>query len=86
MAIVSSPRGAGRTTLTAALAALLARDGRRVAARDFDPQNLLGVQLALDAFAPAGVARALAGARAAWHAHTWRSADGVLFLPYGHVD
>ncbi|AGK50597.1 cellulose synthase operon protein YhjQ [Burkholderia thailandensis MSMB121] len=86
IAIVSTTGGAGRTMLTAALAALLARGGRPVVALDFDPQNLLGVQLGLDAFAPAGVARALAGAGGAWHAHTWRSADGVLFVPYGHVD
>ncbi|ABC34378.1 cellulose synthase operon protein YhjQ [Burkholderia thailandensis E264] len=86
IAIVSTTGGAGRTMLTAALAVLLARGGRPVVALDFDGQNLLGVQLGLDAFAPAGISRALAGADAAWHAYTWRNADGVLFVPYGHVD
>ncbi|KVE37186.1 cellulose biosynthesis protein BcsQ [Burkholderia sp. BDU5] len=86
IAIVSTTGGAGRTMLTAALAVLLARRGRPAVALDFDPQNLLGVQLGLDAFASAGIAHALTGTDAVWHAHTWRSADGVLFVPYGHVD
>ncbi|KVK75790.1 cellulose biosynthesis protein BcsQ [Burkholderia sp. MSMB1498] len=86
IAVISTAGGAGRTTLTAALAVLLARRGRPVVALDFDPQNLLGVPLGLDAFASAGIAHALSGAAAAWHAHTWRSADGVLFVPYGDVD
>ncbi|MET5115538.1 cellulose synthase operon protein YhjQ/BcsQ, partial [Burkholderia pseudomallei] len=61
IAIVSTTGGAGRTMLTAALAALLARDGGPVVALAVDPQNLLGVQLGLAAVAPAGIADALAG-------------------------
>jgi cellulose synthase operon protein YhjQ len=86
VAVISTSGGAGRTTLTAALAVLLARRGRPVAALDFDPQNLLGTHLGLDVIAPAGMARTLAGQPDAWHAHTWRSEEGVLFVPHGHID
>ncbi|WP_179404695.1 cellulose biosynthesis protein BcsQ [Burkholderia guangdongensis] len=86
VAIVSTTGGAGRTTLCAALAVLLARRGRAVVAVDFDPQNLLGAHLGLDTLAASGLAAALAGGGEPWHAHTWRSADGVLFVPYGQVD
>ena len=86
IAVVSTSGGAGRTTLSAALAVLLARRGRPVVAIDFDPQNLLGAHLGLDTLAERGLAQTLLGADAPWHAHTWRSADNVLFVPYGLVD
>jgi cellulose synthase operon protein YhjQ len=85
IAVVSTAGGTGRTTLTAALAVLLARRGAQVVALDFDPQNLLGTHLGIDGFAAEGLAQALLDANAAWHAHTWRNADGVLFVPYGTV-
>ncbi|WP_341312571.1 cellulose biosynthesis protein BcsQ [Paraburkholderia sp. IMGN_8] len=85
IAIVSTAGGTGRTTLTAALAVLLARRGRQMVALDFDPQNLLGAHLGLDSLAPAGVTQALLDETGAWHAHTWRNAEGVLFVPYGAV-
>lgn len=83
IAIVSTAGGTGRTTLCAALAILLARRGRQTVALDFDPQNLLGVHLGIDGFAPHGIAHALLDDANAWHAHTWRNAEGVLFVPYG---
>ncbi|KVP20083.1 cellulose biosynthesis protein BcsQ [Burkholderia ubonensis] len=86
IAVTSTAGGAGRTTLTAALAVLLARRGRPVVAVEFDPQNLLGAHLGLDTLSGAGLAQSLLGDPEPWHAHTWRSADGVLFVPYGHVD
>lgn len=84
VAVVSTAGGTGRTTLCAALAVLLARRGRQVVALDFDPQNMLGAHLGIDGFAPLGVAHALLDDRA-WHAHTWRNAEGVWFVPYGAV-
>lgn len=86
IAVTSTTGGAGRTTLCAALAVLLARRGRPVVAVDFDPQNLLGASLGLDTLAETGLAQTLLGDDSPWHAQTWRSADGVLFVPYGHVD
>jgi cellulose synthase operon protein YhjQ len=85
IALVSTAGGTGRTTLCAALAVLLARRARQVVALDFDPQNLLGTHLGIDGFAPAGLAQALLDEADAWHAHTWRNAEGVLFVPYGAV-
>ncbi|MBU9293487.1 cellulose synthase operon protein YhjQ [Burkholderia multivorans] len=86
IAITSTAGGAGRTTLAAALAVLLARRGRPVVAVEFDPQNLMGALLGLDMLADAGLAQSLLGGAEPWHAHTWRNADGVLFVPYGPVD
>ena len=59
IAVVSTAGGTGRTTLSAALAVLLARRGRPVVALDFDPQNMLGAHLGLDCLAPAGLAQAM---------------------------
>ncbi|MGY6156134.1 cellulose biosynthesis protein BcsQ [Paraburkholderia graminis] len=84
IAILSTAGGAGRTTLTAALAVLLARRGRPVVAVDFDPQNLLGPHLGLDELPTDGIGAAIASG-APWHAHTWRNDDGVLFVPHGDV-
>ncbi|RZF31450.1 cellulose synthase operon protein YhjQ [Paraburkholderia sp. UYCP14C] len=85
IAVVSTAGGTGRTTLTATLAVLLARRGRQVVALDFDPQNMLGAQLGIDGLAATGLSQALLDADTAWHAYTWRNADGVLFVPYGAV-
>jgi cellulose synthase operon protein YhjQ len=85
IAIVSTAGGTGRTTLSAALAVLLARRGRQTVALDLDPQNMLGAHLGIDGFAPQGIAHALLDDTHAWHAHTWRNAEGVLFVPYGAV-
>ncbi|NKJ48016.1 cellulose synthase operon protein YhjQ, partial [Burkholderia sp. SG-MS1] len=85
IAVVSTAGGTGRTTLSAALAVLLARRGRQVVALDFDPQNMLGAHLGIDGLARAGLAQALLDENCAWHAHTWRNAEGVLFVPYGEV-
>ncbi|MBY4804192.1 cellulose biosynthesis protein BcsQ [Burkholderia cepacia] len=86
IAITSTTGGAGRTTLTAALAVLLARRGRPVVAVEFDAQNLMGATLGLDTLAEHGLAQSVLGGAEPWHAHTWRNADGVLFVPYGQVD
>ncbi|AOI78385.1 cellulose biosynthesis protein BcsQ [Burkholderia sp. NRF60-BP8] len=86
IAVTSTTGGAGRTTLAAALAVLLARRGRPVVAVEFDAQNLMGATLGLDTLAERGLAHGLLGGAEPWHAHTWRNADGVLFVPYGQVD
>ena len=85
VALISTVGGAGRTTLTAALAVLLARRGRPIAAVDLDPQNMLGVHLGLDTFAQAGIAHAMTGGVKPWQGHTWRNVEGVLFAPHGQT-
>ncbi|MBR8061277.1 cellulose biosynthesis protein BcsQ [Burkholderia dolosa] len=86
IAITSTTGGAGRTTLAAALAVLLARRGRPVVAVELDAQNVMGALLGLDTLPDDGLARSLLDAAEPWHATTWRNADGVLFVPYGQVD
>ncbi|MCA8244011.1 cellulose biosynthesis protein BcsQ [Burkholderia sp. AU32262] len=86
IALTSTTGGAGRTTLAAALAVLLARRGRPVVAVEFDAQNLMGAALGLDTLAEHGLAHGLLGGAEPWHTHTWGNADGVLFVPYGQVD
>ncbi|RKP45234.1 cellulose biosynthesis protein BcsQ [Trinickia fusca] len=85
IALVSTAGGTGRTTLTAALAVLLARRRRAVVAVDFDPQNLLGAHLGLDTFSKVGLADAMLGRTAPWREHTWRNDEGVLFAPHGEL-
>lgn len=85
VALVSTAGGAGRTTLTAALAVLLARRSRPVAALDLDPQNMLGVHLGLDTFARLGIGHAVIGQAGPWTGNTWRNAEGVLFAPHGET-
>jgi cellulose synthase operon protein YhjQ len=85
IALVSTAGGAGRTTLTASLAVLLARRRRAVVALDFDPQNLLGAHLGLDALSPSGIASALVDGNHTWHSSTWRNTEGVLFVPHGQL-
>jgi cellulose synthase operon protein YhjQ len=85
VALVSTVGGAGRTTLAAALAVLLARRGRPVAAVDLDPQNMLGAFLGLDTFAHAGMGQVMAGRAEPWRGNTWRNAEGVLFAPHGET-
>lgn len=85
VALVSTAGGAGRTTLTAALAVLMARRNRPVAALDLDPQNMLGAHLGLDTFAPAGLGQAIAEHARPWSGNTWRNAEGVLFAPHGET-
>ncbi|ARF84555.1 putative cellulose synthase [Burkholderia cenocepacia] len=46
----------------------------------------MGATLGLDTLAEHGLAHSLLGGAEPWHAHTWRNADGVLFVPYGQVD
>lgn len=85
IALISTTGGAGRTMLAASLAVLLARLGREVVALDFDPQNMLGAWLGLDTLANEGISRALTDPSHAWHEHTWRNDEGVLFVPHGQL-
>ena len=85
VALVSTVGGAGRTTLAAALAVLLARRARPVVAADLDPQNMLGAHLGLETFAPQGFGHAMAGRAEPWQDHTWRNSEGVLFAPHGET-
>jgi len=86
VAIISVTGGAGKTTLTAALAVLLARRHRPVVAVELDEQNILGTFLGLRKIPSNGLATHTLSRDAPWHASTYRSNEGVMFVPFGAVD
>lgn len=86
IAIVSSVGGAGRTTLTAALAGLLAAREHVALAAECDPRNVLALHFGLRERAREGLVTHLAGgpgAGDAWSRAALQSDDGVLVLPWG---
>lgn len=86
IAIVSATGGAGRTTLTAELASLLAARGQRVLAVECDPRNVLALHFGLRESARDGLVSHLAGHADAWANAALQSDDGVLVLPWGSED
>ncbi|TDG04408.1 cellulose synthase operon protein YhjQ [Paraburkholderia guartelaensis] len=88
IAIVSSVGGAGRTTLTAALAGLLAAREHVALAAECDPRNVLALHFGLRESAREGLVTHLAGgpgADDAWSRAALQSDDGVLVLPWGSL-
>ena len=88
IAIVSSVGGAGRTTLTAALAGLLAAREHVALAAECDPRNVLALHFGLRERAREGLVTHLAGgpgADDAWSRAALQSDDGVLVLPWGSL-
>ncbi|PVX61134.1 cellulose biosynthesis protein BcsQ [Paraburkholderia unamae] len=82
VSVVSAKGGVGKTTVAANLAAVLAAQGRRVAAVDLDPQNSLRLYFggALDSVD--GLSRA-AFTGASWRSAMFEGSDGVAVLPFG---
>ncbi|MGY8524059.1 cellulose biosynthesis protein BcsQ [Paracidovorax citrulli] len=84
IAIIAPMGGAGRTTMTAALAALLAERGHATLALECDPRNLLGLHFGMPEAPENGLAAAMLDeAGDAWAATGMRSEEGVLFIPWG---
>lgn len=84
IAIVSTVGGAGRSTLAAELASLLAWRKHDVLAVECDPRNVLGFHFGLREAPARGMGGALHAASAtAWADAGQRSDDGVLFVPWG---
>ncbi len=76
--------GSGRTTLTAALASAISRNGLPVLAVEADPDNLLAIHLGADAPPSDGLGAALVSADADMAARAVLSnSDGIRFLPFG---
>ena len=87
IAIVAPVGGAGRSTVTAALASLLAGRGHAVLALECDPRNLLGLHFGLREPVERGlVDAALRPSASDWAAAALRSDDDVLLLPWGQAD
>jgi cellulose synthase operon protein YhjQ len=85
VAIISVAGGTGKTTLTAALAVLLARRHHAVVAVEMDEQNMLGTLLGLRGVPANGLATHALSQDEPWHTSTYRSNEGVLFVPFGAV-
>jgi len=88
IAIVSAVGGAGRTTLTAALAGLLVAREHVALAVECDPRNVLAMHFGLRESAREGLVTHLAGspgANNAWSRAALQSDDGVLVLPWGSL-
>ncbi|HKT99249.1 MAG TPA: cellulose biosynthesis protein BcsQ [Paraburkholderia sp.] len=86
VAIVSATGGAGRTTLTAALASLLAARSHAALAVECDPRNVLALHFGLRESAREGLVTHLRDANPAgdsWARAALQSDDGVLVLPWG---
>jgi cellulose synthase operon protein YhjQ len=83
--IVSTTGGAGRSTLTAELASLLAARGHPALALECDPRNVLGFHFGMREVPDDGLGAYLDAATAdAWARAGQRSDDGVLFVPWGN--
>lgn len=85
LAVISLAGGVGRTTLTAALAMLAARQGASSLAVDWDPQNLLALHFGLQQPPAQGMAANAANGRP-WQDSAMRSADGAIVLPFGRLN
>ena len=84
--LFTSPKGgAGKTTLSAHVAAILAGRGRRVLAIDLDPQNALRLHLGLSIREESGFAAAI-GQHPAWRSAALDTPSGVRLLPFGAAD
>lgn len=87
IAIVAPVGGAGRSTMTAALASLLAGRGHAVLALECDPRNLLGLHFGLREPVERGlVDAALRPSASDWATAALRSDDDVLLVPWGQAD
>lgn len=87
IAIVAPVGGAGRSTMTAALASLLAGRGHAVLALECDPRNLLGLHFGLrEPVARGLIDAALRPSASDWVAAGLRSDDDVLLVPWGQAD
>lgn len=80
VSLVGIKEGVGNTSINAALATILARQGRNVLAIDLCPDNALRLHLGMpwDAAPPIHDRPANDDD---WRRHTWRSPDGAYFLP-----
>ncbi|VVE61679.1 Iron-sulfur cluster carrier protein [Pandoraea captiosa] len=85
IAVVSSAGGAGRSTVTAHLAAQLAHAGTPVAVLELDAQNSIGALLGLRETCEQGVLSA-GVAPDAWRTVLRDTPEGVPLLPAGRTD
>lgn len=83
IAVTSTCGGAGKTTLTASMAVLLARREVPALAIELSVQNMLGTFLGLPDVPSIGLLAHALDRPGPWRAVTYRNEDGVLFVPFG---
>jgi len=82
----TSPKGGvGKTTLSAHVAAILAKRGHQVVALDLDPQNAMRLHFGLPIAYEAGFMAQL-GLGSDWRAALVGTASGVDLLPFGDAE
>lgn len=86
VAIIAPVGGAGRTTLTAGLAALLTARRHRVIAVECDPRNVMALYGGQREPAQHGLVSALLHGGDAWNEAALETGDGTLWLPWGGAD
>ena len=84
VAVISPKGGVGKTTLTANLAAELARLGERITVLDLDPQNALRLHFGMAYEENTGISTEFRTDD--WRHVLFESSYGVDFLPYGTID
>jgi cellulose synthase operon protein YhjQ len=82
LALVSIGGGSGRSTLSALLATLSARQGRWSLLLEWDPRNVLSWYLGARHGGREGLARSALDGQA-WQSACLRADDGTLLLPFG---
>ncbi len=84
--VFASPKGGvGKTTMAANIADALRRNGRRVLAMDFDPQNTLRLHFGVPLTDASGFMAELPK-RPDWRNVARQTASGVMLLPHGAID
>lgn len=86
IAVISQKGGVGKTTVALNLAVTLAEKGKRVLLVDVDPQGGIGLALARQDTALAGLAEVLVGQATLEQALMPTKMEGLTLLPRGRLD
>ncbi len=80
VSLIGIKEGVGNTSVSAALATILAQQGKNVLAIDLCPDNALRLHLGMP-WEASPTSRACPTTYSEWRKFTWRSPDGAFFLP-----
>jgi len=86
VAVTSACGGAGKTTIVASLAVLLARRQMPALAIELNQQNVLSTFLGLPDVPLAGLVTHALEREGPWRSVTYRNDEGILFVPFGRAE